>query len=530
MSNLNRRDWIKGVSAAGATMACGVRSEATTDAGHVQPATSTSLTLLHTNDLHGHLTAWRGWEGDLKDTTLGGAACLASAIGRVRAEVGDRVLLLDAGDLIGDTMIADRTQGAALIEVFNHLGYDALTLGNHEPDFGIETLRRRIADAQFNFVAANLSQVGRDDPFVPPYSVKSVAGLRVGILGLTYPKTSKTTAPKNVSGLAFEEPVAAAVRHLPALRRDGAELVIVLSHLGIDGDRRLATEVEGIDVIVGGHSHNRIATPHVINGTLILQAGAHGSDLGRLDLNVRNGGIESHRYQLIPLDQAKLPPNEATERFVADLCRPHRDALDEPIGTAADWLVRAQTLAGQEPRRRDEESPVDSLFADAIRQGLGVDFVFLPGVGYGVAIPPGPMTASQLRQLVPHDGALVTMRLSGAEVQEVLEQGLANVFADDPREKVGGMIQVSGLRFRYRPASRGERIVAVETEDGALNPTAEYRVATNAMLAAGGHNQRTLAAGRDVNRHGSQFEFLKTWMSAHSPVRTPERGRITKDV
>ena len=150
---------------------------------------ASTLTILHTNDLHGHLTAWQGWDGDLKGKTIGGLAHLASAINLARKEAGDAVLLLDAGDLIGDTMIADLTEGQALIRVFNHLKYDAMTFGNHEPDFGMAALRERIKEAKFPFVAANLIKLSDRESFFAPYVIKKLAGISVGIIGLTYPKT-----------------------------------------------------------------------------------------------------------------------------------------------------------------------------------------------------------------------------------------------------------------------------------------------------------------------------------------------------
>ena len=143
-----------------------------------------------------------------------------------------------------------------------------------------------------------------------------------------------------------------------------------------------------------------------------------------------------------------------------ELLASHQQALQEPVGVAGDWLVRAQTLAGQEARKRDQESPADSLFADILREETRADVALLPGVGYGVAIPPGPITAAQLRQLIPHDGRVFTMQLAGAQIRDILEQSVENTFSDDPATKVGGMIQVSGIRFRFDPvvllgASRG---------------------------------------------------------------------------
>lgn len=487
-----------------------------------------TVVILHTNDIHGHLSPWKGWEGDLKDKTVGGFGRLAGAVAQARKEAKD-ALLLDAGDLLGDSMIADLTEGKAMVEALNHLGYDALAIGNHEPDFGTVVLRQRMKDATFTVVAANLIERKESTLFAKPYVVKKVSGVAVGILGLAYPKTALTTAAKNVAEVEFQDPVPAVKHYLPKMRDDGAELVIVLSHLGLGGDKVLSKAVEGIDVIVGGHSHNRMSKAEKVGTTLIVQAGAHGSDLGRLELTVERGKVTGHVCTLTLLDHDKVEADDAAERLLKGLLEPHCKAMDEVVGKAAGWLVRAQTLAGQDARKRDEESPIDSLFADILREVTRADVALLPGVGYGVAIPPGPVTAAMLRQMVPHEGKVVTMRLLGTQIIEVLEQAVENTFTDDPAVKVGGMIQVSGIRFRYDPKmAKGHRVWHVERTAGQWRPMNEYTVATNTMMADGGHNYRTLTKGEKRVELGSQYETILRWFAKKDAITTPPAGRLAR--
>lgn len=313
------------------------------------------------------------------------------------------------------------------------------------------------------------------------------------------------------------------------MQQEGAQISIVLSHLGLHGDRHLAAETEGIDVIVGGHSHNRIRDPLRVGDTLIVQAGAHGSDLGRLDLTVEGDRIAAHRHTLTLLDHASVPADPDAAELVEKLVQPHRQAMNRQIGTAAEWLVRAQTIAGGEPRKRNKQSPIDLLFADILREVTGADVALLPGVGYGIAISPGAITAAALRQLLPHDGKIVTMELRGSAIRDILEQSLENVYTDDPARKVGGMIQVSGLRFTYDAGrDRGDRILELHLDEKPYEPEVRYLVATNGMMAEGGHNYQSFTQGDDQSRHGSQYETVRDWIQTHSPVRPPPTDRIRR--
>ncbi len=281
------------------------------------------ITILHTNDIHGHIDAWQGWEGELTGKTIGGMDRLATAIKQVRSEEDANVLLLDAGDAIGDTMIANETRGEAVLRLMNALGYDAMTIGNHEPDFTSARLRELSAVARFPILAANVRHQKSGELFTKPYLIREIGGVKVGVIGLAYPNTSLTTAEKNVAELEFRDIPAVAREFVPQMRKEGAEIVIALTHYGLGADLKLAQSVPGIDVIVGGHSHNRVEPAIKEGETLIVQAGAHGSDLGRLDLKIAHGKIVSSESNLILLDHAKIP----SDPEMAKLSRGHHRSL-----------------------------------------------------------------------------------------------------------------------------------------------------------------------------------------------------------
>ncbi|MHB0970755.1 MAG: substrate-binding domain-containing protein [Thermoanaerobaculia bacterium] len=493
--------------------------------GWTDPSDSTgaqTITILHTNDLHGHVMPWRGWQGDLQEKEAGGLARLATAVAAVR-EHAAAVLLLDAGDTIGDTLEAVETKGSVVIAAMNAIGYDAMVIGNHEPDFTAAELERRQAEARFPLLAANLRRAD-GSYFTRPYVLRTIGETTVGIVGLAYPNTPLTSSRKNVRGLQFGDAIETARDIVPRMRREGAEVVIALTHLGLTHDQELARKVPGIDVIVGGHSHNRMREAKRLGSTLIVQAGAHGSDLGRLDLELRDGAVVSHRRTLIPITGLRADP--AIDALLAERLTSVRTKLEEEIGTARETIIRAQTLSGQEPEKRDAESKADSLFADLVREATGADIALLPGVGYGVAIPAGPIRARDLRNLLPHESKIFIVRLTGDEVRQVMERAIQNVVTKDIREKVGGMIQVSGLELAWsgdRPY--GRRVVSLRI--GGIEPSAgrSYRVAINSLLAEGGHRQEILAA-KERREAGDLFSIVAQEIRRRGSIAPPQAGRI----
>lgn len=491
------------------------------------------VTILHTNDIHGHVSSWQGWEGELKDKTVGGLARLAARVRQVRDSAGEQgVLLLDAGDTLGDTLLAAHTEGKAVMSVMNAMGYDAMVIGNHEPDFTAEKLQERIKEARFPILAANIVMRDSGELYTKPYIIRDINGLRVAILGLAYPNTPLTTARKNVKNIEFIEAAETARQYVPRLRAEGAQIIIALTHLGLGADKHLAENVEGIDVIVGGHSHNRMREALVVGDTIIVQAGAHGSDIGRLDLSVDPAGrISNYEYALLPVTDAPnadIVEDKQVKNIIAPQRAPLRSTLQERVGRAQQPIIRAQTINGGEAGKRDQESPADSLFADIIRAITRTDVAFLPGVGYGVAIQPGFITAEMLRNLLPHDSAVWTMRLMGKQIRDTLEQSVDNFSTNDPTKKVGGMIQISGLHFSYDPRRpRNERVREIIIADKPIENGKDYLVATNALLAEGGHNYRAFTQGMERREVGKQYEMIKEWIMQQDGVSTPPLGRIT---
>jgi 2',3'-cyclic-nucleotide 2'-phosphodiesterase (5'-nucleotidase family) len=421
------------------------------------------LRILYVNDFHGFAEPFR-LVGSPQP--VGGIAALAEEVKRLRA--GQPTLLLAAGDMIQGNQWANFFQGESAIRLMNALGFDALVLGNHEFDFGQEVLKQRLAEAAFPVLGANVEGL----PGIRPYVIKEVGGWRVLIIGVVTVDTPVMTHPRNVAGLTFRPPEEAIRRIAPEIMAP-ADLVVVLSHLGLPADRRLAREVPGIQVIVGGHTHTRIERPLAVNGSWIVQAWEHGKTLGCLDLIRTDGRVTLAGGRLIDIDPAKGAAPEIAA-LVESYGSRVQAALDEVLGEA---LVDLDSKGA-----RERETNLGNLLTDRLRQETGAEVAILNGGGIRADIPAGPIRVRQVMDVLPFNNFPVVLRLTGSEIKEVLEHGVSEAGGHG-----GKFPQVSGVMFVYQTASpSGRRVLKVEISGRPLEPERTYTVATNDFLAAGG--------------------------------------------
>jgi 2',3'-cyclic-nucleotide 2'-phosphodiesterase (5'-nucleotidase family) len=472
------------------------------------PAAAETLTILHLNDFHGALEPTRPGAGRPEE---GGAARLAALVGAARTPA---TLFLAAGDLMQGTNLSNLFAGQPVIEAFNLMGLDASAVGNHEFDLGQPTLRERAAAARFPFLAANIAGEG-------PWKrseIRQVGALRIALFGLTTGETPVATHPRNVRGLVFEDAVATA-RLLVAELRPRADLVVALTHLGIEEDEKLAAAVPGIDVIVGGHSHAKVEQPGQVGATLVLQAFERGVFLGRLDLEVTDGRVTAHRYRLVPVTP-ECGEDPAVAALVAGYVRQLGDRMNEPVGAAVG------DLEGGKDETRSRETGLGDLVADAMREASGADVALINGGTIRAGIPAGPVTLGTLYDVLPFDNWLISFAVTGRELRESLETGLARVEVRD-----GGFPQVSGMAYVFDPkAPAGARLVSVSVGGAPLEETRRYVLATHDFLAAGG-NGYTVFAGRDpvFNDSGRWLrDVLAEWWRRRGSVSYATDGRIAE--
>lgn len=437
-----------------------------------------AIRVLHVNDFHGFAEPH---QPPGSKAMVGGAAHLAAAVNRLRQEKPS--LLLSAGDMIQGSPWANFSKGASVIALMNALRFDAMAIGNHEFDFGQDILKKRIAEAGFPFLAANVLGLAP----VQPYVVKQVGGVKVGILGVVAEDTAVLTNPRHVEGLTFLPVQDAVGMHLADLRRV-SDVVIVVSHIGHAADRLLAERVEGIDFIIGGHSHTKVTDPPVIGKTMVLQAWEHGKALGVLDIRFADGRIKSATGYL-----QEITAEGAADREIETLVLTHAAVVDAALNRR---IGETDTdLDGEHVRNR--ETNLGNLIADVVREITGADGALINGGAIRRGIGKGAIRARDVYSAVPFDNYPVAVKVRGSHILEALEHG----FARAPGAS-GAFPQVSGIALRYdlaRPA--GSRISDVHIKGEPLVLDKDYTLATLDFISSGGDGYKAfgdaLASSRD---------------------------------
>lgn len=428
------------------------------------------LTILQINDLHGYIEPHpelvRGAEGDVFQT-LGGLARIATAVEQVRAETDGATLFLDNGDTFHGTYVAVQSKGEAMIPLMNALAPDAMTV-HWEFAYGPAQVERLAAQLAYPILAINCYR-NEGGLLFQPYRMVEKGGLRIAVIGIACNIIDKTMPPAFSEGLHFSlghEELPAWITHVR--KHEAAELVVVLSHLGFPQDVKLASEVDGIDVLVSGHTHNRMESPVLQNGAIIFQSGCHGSFLGRLDLDVEDGVITAHRHRLIAIDE-RFALHQSVKQQVDAAMAPHRAMLSQVVGHTEHALSRYQSL----------HCSMDDLLLGAIASAAGTEIAFSNGWRYGAPVPPGPITLNDLWNIIPTNPPVETVELTGSEILTMLEENLERTFSANAYEQMGGYVKrCRGLKLYAKienpPGSRVDRLFVLGAP---VEPQGIYTVA-----------------------------------------------------
>lgn len=482
------------------------------------------VVILYTNDFHTALDPipayWRSGS-----PRLGGAAHLAGLANRVRAQEPTS-FLFDAGDMFTG-MTSYVTRGEMLMEMMRAMRYDAFGIGNHEFDYGADNFERQMNRVPYPVLGANIFYRGTRHRYSRPYVILERDGIRVGVIGIMGQDARTVALPSGITGLDFDDP-ATAIAPIVAELRPQVDLVVVLAHQGktgpmqtdaegrpevqrdFDEDIRLAGAVPGIDVLVGGHAHRGIEVPYVHprTGTIIVQTYGYGTRLGYLKLHLAGGRVTGHDGRLMEVWSDSLPPDSAVAAVVAHYRALMPESLSAVVGTARLRLTRDYRA----------ESPLGDFVADVIRDAAGAEIGFENAGGLRADIPEGPVTRAHIIDALPFVNHVARYRMTGAQVHEVIEQGLS-------LER--GMLQVSGVRVEYdlaRPI--GQRAVRVQVGGRALDPQRTYVVGTHDFLGMGGDLYNTFLPLRPDTIGVEIQRAVADRLRSRPVIERPEGGRL----
>jgi len=492
------------------------------------------LTVLHTNDFHARFEPINKYdstckpEDNIAGDCFGGSARLVSAISAAR-ERAENSILVDGGDQFQGSLFYTYYKGALAAEMMNQMAYDAMTVGNHEFDDGPEVLRGFIDAVEFPVLMSNADVSNEPDLAgrIAKSTVIERGGRRIGLIGLTPEDTHELASPgPNVS---FSDPVMAVQGEVDRLQQDGVAIIIVLSHSGFTVDKRVAAEVAGLDVIVGGHSNTYLNSndpkaegpyPTMIGDTAIVQAYAYGKFLGELNVVFDDDGVVKSAMGGPLLMDAGVNEDAGTVDRISEAAQPLDKIRNRVVGETS------QAVSGDRTVCRAGTCEMGVLVSEAMLDRVrnqGIDLAFQNSGGLRASIDAGPVTMGEVLTVLPFQNTLSTFRVSGATLLAALENGVGQV-----EDGAGRFPQVAGMRFSF-DASRpvGARIVEVFVGDQPLDMGRLYGVVSNNYVRNGGDGYAMFIDAQDAYDFGPDTaDVVVEYLVENAPYKPNIDDRI----
>jgi sulfur-oxidizing protein SoxB len=431
------------------------------------------LTLLHFTDSHAqletHLDYLPGAAPEFQ--MMGGFARLKTAIEEERARCDAPAFLLDGGDDFQGSGPAAWTEGDAILEPLNAMGLDVFTPGNWDPAYGPERFKQTMARLNCPVACYNLNDAATGQRLYPASVVLERQGVKVAVVGITDIGASKRQPPAEWRGMDSSR-IAHLRDYVKAMRaRERPDLVVALTHTGLTVARYIARATPEFDVVLSGHTHERTARPILEGNVIVVEPGAFGSWLGRLDLVLKSdgNGIAAHEFQLIPVLRARYQEDANVKRLVDTALAPHRARMARPAGKTDTILMRYDVL----------ETSADDFVSDAVRAIAGTDIGFTNGFRFGVPVPVPDVTEADLWNLLPMDARLKKGWVTGKELKAYWEDELEMVFSRSPMKLNGGWgPRASGMQIVFDAhADHGHRVIAITIGGRPMKDDARYTIA-----------------------------------------------------
>ncbi len=514
---MTRRDFIA-TATTGAVGLTGLGQAGPLFAANEEPArpgSSGKVTLLQINDCHGYLDLHQEWFAGPQQPVYrqaGGYARIATLVNQIRGQTQGRVLFCDNGDTFHGTYPLVKSRGEVLLPILNQLGLNAMTV-HWDFAYGPKRMQELAAGLRHPVLAINIYHTSTGRRFFAPYAVQEVGGLKIGIIGIASNITDKIMPPQFSEGLRFTDGRKELPGFIEEMRgKQDVDLVVVLSHLGFPQDMKLLSEVSGVDVLLSGHTHNRLFRPVVQGNTLLIQSGSHGSFLGRLDLQIKDRKVRGYQHELIEVAE-RVQPDPRMEALVKTALKPYADELERVVGEVSTTLNRDANL----------ESTMDNFLLAAMREAAGTPLAFSNGWRWGAPVRPGPVTQNDLYNILPMPVPISTVDLTGRELIAMLEENLERTFSADPFHQMRGYVKrclglTAYIKIENPPGARIQKLFIGNDE---VQPDKAYRAAylsAQAVAANYGRNRQDLRQ--------PTHEAMLAYLDKHKPASAELRGSV----
>jgi 2',3'-cyclic-nucleotide 2'-phosphodiesterase (5'-nucleotidase family) len=430
---------------------------------------SDKLTIVQLNDSHGYILPHS--ELFFKDgkeiyKEAGGYARITTLFKKIKKHNPEGTIILDNGDTIHGTYLAIKNRGKDMIPLLNEMGFDAMTT-HWEFAYGPKEMKSIEQKLNFPVIAINCYYKDNNELFFKPYVILKRQQYKIGIIGISCNIIDKTMPPEFSEGVFFTLGKEELPQYIKKLRKEDVDIIIVISHLGYPQELQLANDVDGIDILLSGHTHNRVYKPVIENDTIIFQSGCHGSFLGKLDLILKGGNIESYEHQLIDVNK-KIEKDQGVENLIQKLYIPQKKMLETIVGETKTGLHRYNVL----------ESKMDNLLLESISKLTQTEMAFSNGWRYGAPIAPGKIMLNDIWNIVPTNPPVSICKISGKELWDMMEENLEHTFSRNPYNQMGGYVKrCKGINVYFKIENpKGRRIQEFFVGDDHLDFKKRYLV------------------------------------------------------
>ncbi len=546
MNQNNRRNFIKnaavlgmGVPAAIGPVSAAFASDANTEHQNAKAGTSkqapNQFSVFITTDLHAQIHTHDEffWENEKPVyKKRGGLAVLKTMIDALRTQHPQNIFY-DGGDYFHGHGVASMSEGEALIPLMNAFNYDLILPGNWEVVYKKKKMLYDMGHSNAAKICANMWHKTKDADngtlIYPPYWIKYIAGAKVGFIGFTDHLVPKRQSPAYSEGIGFTHATDNVAKYITYLKEvEGCGIIFIVTHMGLAQQVGLANDpsVAGADFILGADTHERVRVPIQGKYTKVVECGAFGSFLGKLDITVKEGKIDTYQYELLDVDPVKYPANKNVLALVQKAAAPYQDALQKVIGYTSTPLVRYFVL----------ETPMDNLITDAVMWKFKPDIALSNGFRFcqPLAVPQGAqkvaITNEFLWNMLPVDSTAKTGEVTGQQILEWLEKELENAFAPDPSKRFGGwFVRFAGMEVNCTIGKpKGQRVNTVKIKGQPLDKNKMYKIV--ACEREGDPNDtlcRIEKVSNPVATQNSLHDVITEYLAATPLVAPKLEGRTT---